>query len=66
MELDEIREKIDEIDDSMVSLYERRMMLAKEVALYKKKNGSSLENQQRKTEIRKKMAIHWKTHKEKR
>ncbi|NLT18133.1 MAG: P-protein [Firmicutes bacterium ADurb.Bin080] len=51
MELDEIRKKIDEIDDNMVSLYEKRMILAKEVALFKKKTGSPLENPQREKEI---------------
>ena len=42
MDLKECREKIDEIDARIVSLYEERMKVSEEVALYKLSNGMNV------------------------
>lgn len=39
MDLQELRRKIDEIDSQIVSLYEQRMDISKEVAEYKIETG---------------------------
>ena len=39
MELNEIRAKIDKIDEELVDLYKKRMMLCAEVAKYKRDNN---------------------------
>lgn len=39
MNLDELRMRIDKIDDQMVQLFEERMMVAAEIAAYKRENG---------------------------
>ena len=42
MDLQELRRKIDEIDSQIVSLYEQRMDISKEVAEYKIENGKKV------------------------
>ena len=39
MKLDEIRKEIDKVDEELVALYKKRMMLSAEVAEYKKNNN---------------------------
>ncbi|MCL2740885.1 MAG: chorismate mutase [Oscillospiraceae bacterium] len=39
MGMDELRSKIDEIDDGLIRLFERRMDLSAEIAAYKRRNG---------------------------
>jgi len=39
MDLGELRQKIDEIDDGLISLFLRRMDVSAEIALYKHKHG---------------------------
>ena len=39
MELQECREKLDVIDEKIVELFEERMAISKEVALYKAEHG---------------------------
>jgi chorismate mutase/prephenate dehydratase len=51
MELNDIRAKIDAIDDELVSLFARRMDLALEVAKYKRQNGTPVLNKSREREI---------------
>ena len=40
LDLNEIRQQIDEIDSSIVDMFEKRMELCKNVALYKIENGT--------------------------
>jgi len=40
MKLDEIRQKIDQIDDEIAQLFQRRMALAEEVAREKQRSGA--------------------------
>lgn len=42
MDLQELRRKIDEIDSQIVSLYEQRMDISKEVAEYKIETGKKV------------------------
>lgn len=51
MKLEELRVKIDEVDDQIAKLYQARMELAKEVGLTKKINGIATENTLREKEI---------------
>ena len=39
MELDELRKKIDEIDKGLVDLFQKRMDISKDIAIYKQKNN---------------------------
>ena len=39
MDLNELRQRIDEIDDSLVDLIQRRMGISAEIALYKQANN---------------------------
>lgn len=39
MDLVELREKIDEVDEKIVALYEERIALSSSIALYKMENG---------------------------
>jgi chorismate mutase/prephenate dehydratase len=41
MGLDELRNKIDNIDDQLLSLFEERMDIVSEIAVYKQANGLS-------------------------
>jgi len=51
MDLNQIRKRIDEIDDEMLSLFLERMECAEEVAEYKKANGLPILNRAREREI---------------
>ena len=51
MEIDELRKKIDLIDDEMVKLYARRMGLSAEIAKEKVKTGKSVSDRTREKEI---------------
>lgn len=51
MDLNEIRTKIDGIDEQMVKLFSERMNLAAEVAKYKKENNLPILNRKREREI---------------
>ena len=44
--LDDLRNKIDEIDANLVSLFEKRMETVLKVAEYKKVNGIAILNQE--------------------
>ena len=44
MNLDECREKLNKIDADMLSLYEERMSVVKDVALYKRQNAMVIED----------------------
>ena len=51
MELTEIRKEINKVNDEMLALFEKRMALCKEVALYKKANGMEIFVKSREDEI---------------
>ncbi len=51
MELAEIRERIDEVDEELLSLFLRRMALAEEAAAYKRERGLPILNREREREI---------------
>ena len=51
MELNEIRDRIDQIDDRILSLFLERMECAEEVAKYKKANNLPILNKTREREI---------------
>lgn len=55
MELTDIRKEINEVNDEMLKLFEKRMALCKEVALYKKENGMEIFVKSREDEILKEM-----------
>lgn len=47
MDLKELRDRIDEIDEEIVSLYERRMRISEDVAAYKIENGKNVLDRER-------------------
>ena len=47
MELDKLRAQIDEIDSELVALFEKRMEVCKDVALYKQACGKEVFDAQR-------------------
>ena len=49
--LEECRNKINDIDKLMLELFEKRMDVVKEVALYKKENGLEILNSSREKEL---------------
>ena len=51
MELQDIRNKIDRVDDEIFTLFAERMALAREVAKEKKKEGTGMRNRMREREI---------------
>lgn len=51
MELQDIRNKIDRLDDEIFTLFAERMALAREVAKEKKKEGTGIRNRMREREI---------------
>ena len=51
MDLNEIRKRIDNIDDQILSLFLQRMECAEEVAEYKKEHGIPILNEAREQEI---------------
>ena len=51
MELQDIRNKIDRVDDEIFTLFAERMALAREVAKEKKKEGTGIRNRMREREI---------------
>ena len=50
-DIKEIRENINRIDKDMAELYEKRMELAKDVALYKKEHGLEIVDKKREAEV---------------
>ncbi len=50
-ELETLRNKIDEIDEKMVELFIKRMMIVKEVAVFKKNNQLNVVDTKREKEI---------------
>ncbi len=56
-DLKEIRQEINEIDESLVELFKRRMDCSKDVAIYKKANGIPILNAEREQEILDEMLI---------
>ena len=51
MELSQIRLQIDEVDNELVRLFERRMRLSAEVAEYKRENGLPVLDQKREEQL---------------
>ena len=51
MNIDELRREIDGIDDRILTLFERRMEIAKEIGQYKKEKGLPVQNSEREREI---------------
>lgn len=47
MEINELREEINKIDDEMLSLFEKRMAVAKKIGEYKKENGLAITDEER-------------------
>ncbi len=56
MNLDEIRQGIDEVDTKLTELFVKRMKLAEEVAVYKKANGMRIFDKTRERSVRNKIA----------
>ncbi len=54
LNLNEIRSRIDEIDDELVKLIEDRLNIVKEVALFKKNTGKKIFDEEREKEVVKK------------
>ena len=52
MNLNDCREKLNKIDEQMLSLYEDRMSIVKEVALYKRQNAMNIEDKTREKNIK--------------
>jgi len=51
MDLQELRTKIDQIDDELIGLFQKRMDLSIDVARYKKQHGISVHDPVREQEI---------------
>ena len=51
MNIDELRAEIDLVDDELLSLFERRMEIAKAIGEYKKARGLPIKNSARESEI---------------
>lgn len=51
MNINELREELNQVDDSLVETFERRMELAKEIAEYKKANNVSVSDRTREREV---------------
>jgi len=51
MDLQELRNKIDEIDNNLIELFERRMDISAEVAEYKKRHNMPVHDPVREREI---------------
>lgn len=51
LELDEIRRKIDEIDDELMALFSRRLDAVAEIAAWKEKHGLPVDDSQREAAI---------------
>ena len=51
LNLDEIRRRIDEIDEKIVGLMEERLHIVQEVALYKKQNNMKIFDEKREREV---------------
>ena len=56
MDLQELRKKIDEIDNSLIDLFERRMALSAEIARYKQEHNLPVYDPVREREILEKLA----------
>lgn len=57
MDLKDLRTRIDETDDKLVSLYLQRLSLVRAVGLYKKENGIPLEHKSRESELTDRLAV---------
>ncbi len=51
MNIEELREKIDAIDNELLGLFEQRMELAKEIGIYKKEHSLPIRNRERERKI---------------
>lgn len=51
MDLKEVRDKIDQVDDQIFTLFARRMELSREIAREKKMGGAGIQNKMREREI---------------
>ena len=51
MDLQQIRDRIDEVDNGLIALFRERMELSREVALYKEHNDLPILNKAREREI---------------
>lgn len=56
MELEELRKKLDAVDDEIAALFLRRMKLVGQVAEYKSKNAVNVEDKNRENEIKKRIS----------
>ncbi len=50
-ELDQCRKEIDEIDNELIALFERRLDVAARVAEYKKNNNIPIYNEERESQV---------------
>lgn len=51
LDINELREEIDEIDEQLVKLFEKRMEISLKVAQYKKKNNLPIINAEREKQV---------------
>jgi monofunctional chorismate mutase len=51
MKLDELRLEINQIDEEMLALFEKRMVVAKQIGLYKKENNLPVLDQSREKQL---------------
>jgi len=58
MEINEIRSRIDEVDERLLEAFLERMRLAEEIAEYKQQNKLPLVNEAREQEVLQKMQEH--------
>ncbi len=49
--IDEIREKIDNIDNEILELFKKRMNLSREISILKKENNIKIQDSKRETQI---------------
>ena len=55
MELEELRKEINEIDDELISLFERRMAVSAKIGMEKKKKGLLVYDKKREAEVLKRL-----------
>jgi len=51
LKIDELRKKIDDVDNSILKLFEQRMEYAREIGEYKKQNSLPIRNRERERKI---------------
>ena len=56
MDLNEKRQKIDQIDEMMKELFLKRMQIVSDIALYKKEKGLAIFDKAREEEMKKRLA----------